>query len=213
MPITHASVGTELTQAEFEATSLHQISLPGGLHHGMIKGATYNRRYTAMIISSALGTAGVGAVANALRVLPFIPPLSITADRICCNCTTLYAGGKIRLGIYADNGSLYPGTLLIDSGDITCDAAGFKDITISLAMTGGTLYWIGYVVNGITTLAFSKIAVSTTPAVTGVSAANPPVVGMGWTVAHTYAALPNPYTVGGTILVNIAEILVAIRAA
>lgn len=212
MPITHKSVGTELFQAEFEASDSHQIILPG-LLYGMIKGATYNRRYTAMNQAVALGTAGVGAAANALRVLPFIPPMDITADRICCNCTTLFSGGKIRLGIFADNGSLYPGALLVDSGDITCDAAGFKDVTISQVLVGGTLYWIGYVVNGVTTLAFSKIAAGTTPSIMGVTAANPPVVGIGWTVAHTYGALPNPYTAGGTVLVQIAEILVAIRAA
>jgi hypothetical protein len=212
MPIQHATVGAELTQAEFEAAALHQILLPG-LLYGLIKGATYDRRYTAMDQAVALGTAGVGAAANALRVLPFIPPMDITADRICCNCTTLYSGGKIRLGIYADNGSLYPGARLIDSGDIACDAAGFKDVTISQALAGGTLYWIGYVVNGITTLAFSKIAAGTTPSIMGVSAANPPVVGMGWTVAHTYGALPNPYTAGGTVLTQVTEILVAIRAA
>lgn len=212
MDIKHQSVGIELTQAEFEDTSLHIITLPG-LLYGFIKGATYNRRYTAMNQAVALGTAGVGATANALRVLPFIPPMDITADRICCNCTTLYSGGKIRLGIFADNGSLYPGALLVDSGDIACDAAGFKDVTISQALVGGALYWIGYVVNGITTLAFSKIAAGTTPSIMGVSAANPPVVGMGWTVAHTYGALPNPYTAGGTVLVQVAEILVAVRAA
>jgi hypothetical protein len=140
--------------------------------------------------------------------------MDMTADRLCCWISTLLAGNNIKLGIYADNGSLYPGALLADSGALDTSVAGIKDVTISVTMVGGQLYWIGYVLNTITTLALRKLAIGAYIPIMGLSTASPPVWGIGWTVAHTFAnALPNPYTAGGSVLAAVADVIVAIRAA
>jgi hypothetical protein len=187
------------------------LSVPG-LCYGLIKDAIIDRRYPAGAgNTSALGTAGVGAVANALRVFPFIPPMDVTADILCCWISTLLAGNNIKLGIWSANGVLYPSTLLA-SGEIDTSTTGLKNIVVSVVMTAGNLYWIGYVLNTVTTLAFRKLAVGAYISLMGLSSASTPVYGIGWTVAHTYAnALPNPYTPGGTILAAITDMVVAIR--
>jgi hypothetical protein len=139
--------------------------------------------------------------------------MDMTADRVCCWISTLLAGNNIKLGIYADDESLYPGVLLADSGALDTSVAGIKDVTISVAMIGGQLYWIGYVLNTITTLSLRKLAIGAYIPIMGLSSASTPVWGIGWTVAHTFAnALPNPYTAGGTVLAAAAEIMVAVRA-
>lgn len=185
-----------------------------GLHYGIIKGSTLNRYYPAGANNTvALGTAGVGAAANALRVFPFIPPMGITAERLACWVSTLLAGNNIKLGIWANGTNLYPSTLLA-SIELNTGTAGLREGTISVAMTAGNLYWMGYVLNTITTLAFRKLAVSAYASIMGLSNASTPVQGIGWTRAHTYAnTLPNPYTAGGTVLAVVADLIIAIRAA
>jgi len=212
MPIIHASVGTELTQAEFESSTLHVMTLMG-VQPGIITGATLDRRYPAGAQNIlALATAGVGVEANYLRVFPFIPPRAITVDRLCCWVSTLLAGNNIKLGIFDDNAG-YPGVLRVDSGPIDTSTATIKDITVSVSMIGGQIYWMGYVLNTITTLALRKLALGAYLSHLGLSIANPPVWGMGWRVAHTFAnALPNPYTAGGAIIAAANDVIVAVRA-
>jgi len=211
MPIKHNTVGSELTQEEFEDVALHAIDL-AGLLYGFRKGATDNRRYSYNISALALGTAGVGAQANFLRVFPFIPPATIDIDRICCWVSTLLAGDNVKLCIYEDGDNLYPGALVVDSGAIDTSTTGMKEVTINAQLTGGKLYWMGYVLNTITTLAFRKFAVGARLPILGLSAAATPQHGIGWTVGHTFANnLPSTYPGGGTIIAASNDLIVAVR--
>ncbi|MBS3938761.1 MAG: hypothetical protein KGZ50_09370 [Peptococcaceae bacterium] len=94
--------------------------------------------YHAGITASALSSLAVSA--NNLDILPFYVPVTQTFDRIAINVTTL-AAGNARLGIYADTGAVYPGTLVFDAGVVTTGTAGIRALTISLVLAPG-LYWL-----------------------------------------------------------------------
>lgn len=69
-------------------------------------------------------------------------------DRIGCEVTTGgESGSTIRLGIYADNGFQYPGSLVLDAGTVTGDTIAIKEINISQLLQPG-LYWMGGCIQG-----------------------------------------------------------------
>lgn len=55
------------------------------------------------------------------------------------------AGSVLRLGIYGDDGTGYPGALVLDAGTIAGDSATVQEITVAFTLTPG-LYWVGGVV-------------------------------------------------------------------
>lgn len=195
-------------------TALHSHAGGGGTpEHGLMfgirTGSTDNRRYPAGAIGATAITTGA-AVVNVLRVLPFIPPTAMTADQISCYVSTLLAG-KVRLGIYANGTNLYPSARLADSGELDTGTTGIKDAAINVAMTAGTLYWIGYCANAAAT--YRALAVGSLAPILGLLNATTPTWGIGWTVAYTYAALPANYPGSATILAGASVPIVAVRAA
>jgi hypothetical protein len=92
-------------------------------------------------------TAGVGT----LRLSPWVVTQALSIDRIGAEVTVVGdAGSKVRLGIYADNGNLYPGTLVLDAGQIAGDSATVQELTVSQVLAAG-VYWIGGAVQSVTT--------------------------------------------------------------
>lgn len=86
-----------------------------------------------------------------LRLYPWIVTRSCTLDRLGGDITVIGdAASTVRLGIYADNGSFYPGSLVLDAGTISGNSATLQTITISQALSPG-VYWIGGAVQGVTT--------------------------------------------------------------
>src|SRR5262245_18042408 len=67
--------------------------------------------------------------------LPFYLPAGIIVNRIGIQVTAGAAGALVRLGIYADSGFGYPGTLLADGGQVDASTNGAKEATISLPIT------------------------------------------------------------------------------
>lgn len=86
-----------------------------------------------------------------LRVAEFHLGVTSTAIRIGCEITIVGAAGAlVRLGIWNDNGSAYPGTLLLDAGTVDgtiLTSTTARELTISQAMPLGP-YWLGAVVQG-----------------------------------------------------------------
>lgn len=90
-------------------------------------------------VTGTSATLGVGT----LRVVPWVVHAPITMTRIGGEITSAgEAGSKLRLGIWADNGSCYPGSLILDAGTIAGDSATVQEITISQSLARG-LYWVG----------------------------------------------------------------------
>lgn len=86
-----------------------------------------------------------------LRVAPWVVNFPLRITRLGAEVTaTGDVGSKIRLGIYADNGSTYPGTLVLDAGQIAGDSATVQELTIDVTLVAG-LYWVGGVLQSVTT--------------------------------------------------------------
>ncbi len=133
---------------------------------------------------------------NAIDALPFIVPVSHNFDRIAINVTTAVAG-NCRLGIYADNGDVYPGALILDAGEVNTGTTGVKEIIIAQNLAF-ELCWLARIFNA-------------QPSIQGVPEASIiPIIGMdaslsgrpavGWRKNYTYGALPNPFPTGGSML-------------
>lgn len=124
-------------------TSRNNLSVSGGANipsfYPLLDGTKYY-----------LNNAGSGFSALSLGyhyVYPVVFEKNITITKIAVHITTAAASSTFRLGVYQDNGSLYPGTLLSDSGDISSATTGLKSYTFSpsaLSLAKG-IYWYGIV--------------------------------------------------------------------
>lgn len=97
------------------------------------------------------GSATSSALGNGtLRLAPWLVDRAITIDRIGGEITSIGdAGSKLRLGIYSDDGSGYPGALVLDAGQIAADSATVQELACNLTLQPG-LYWIGAAVQSVT---------------------------------------------------------------
>jgi hypothetical protein len=84
------------------------------------------------------------AVNESLRCYPLYIPRPVTLSRIGLEVVTAgQAGSRIRLGIYNDDGSFYPGSLLLDAGTIDGASTTVQEIIISQAVGQGTI-WLAF---------------------------------------------------------------------
>ncbi len=150
--------------------------------------------YPIMISTSTLAVS-----ANTLYAIPFICGTEDRiADRIAMNATTGSAGNA-RLGIYDDTGNLYPNNLILDAGTVDTTSAGVKTITISQTLYADKLYWLAIVLNATPILrALGNTSIFHPLGITSTLG----VMNTQWSVAFTYAALPNPFTSEGSILTS-----------
>jgi len=159
---------------------------------------------TAAVNQLAPGT--VAQVANTLRASPLWIRKTVTFVAFRLEVTTLVAATTCRLGLYTDNGSGYPSTLVTNSDVGTIDTAttGVKTSTFSSAITlTPGLYWIAWNSNGAATV--RSIAVGAIDSTLGSNPAGGATsTYTAWTVALTYGALPSTFTGGGTLLTNTA---------
>jgi len=80
------------------------------------------------------------------RVFPVFFSSAVTLTRIGAEVTGAgEANSVVRLGIYNDNGTGFPGTVLLDAGTIDGTSATIQEITISQAVPAG-LFWMCAVV-------------------------------------------------------------------
>jgi hypothetical protein len=95
---------------------------------------------------SALSPVSTGAPTfGTMRGTPLHLAGACTADRIGLEVTTGAASSTVRLGIYAEDATTgLPGSLLLDAGTIDSTTTGFKELTISQALSPGR-YWLAAV--------------------------------------------------------------------
>lgn len=90
--------------------------------------------------------AGIGGATTFTNQRQFFTPFHVqkaTAfNQIMVNCTVIgNSTAVVRLGIYNDNGSGTPGTLVVDGGTVAVDATtGQKTVTINQTLAG--FYWL-----------------------------------------------------------------------
>lgn len=177
------------------------------------KGSTLNQWYSSPNTGTAL-TTGAGTV-NVLRAIPFIVSKVMTVDQMEINVTTVGAGGtgNARVGIYADNGNNYPGVLVVDAGAAVTTSTGVKAFTTGMPVVlDPGLYWLAYVHDNATTAPTMRaFAVASLLPVLGYASTLPTNAQFGWSVAFTYAALPNPFTAGGAAITAVPIWAVYVR--
>ena len=140
---------------------------------------------------AAGGGATAVITANRLYAYPFSVPVTTTFDRIAIQVTTA-AAGSARLGIYADNGAIYPGALILDAGTVNTGTTGTKEIEISQSLSPG-LYWLVFVTNAGPTFGGIDISHSYAP----LGHANPYVAGDNlWAKDYTFNSLPASFPDG-----------------
>lgn len=150
--------------------------------------------------------------ANRLYALPFILPKSITLDRIGIRLTSTAAGKFLRLGIYLDDGNLYPQALALDSGALPC-TSGIQSAIINYVATP-PLIWLALLFEG------TPIVSTFQPSlVLNILGSDNTLAGSIAALYHAqaYGALPNPFPVAAPVLVmaNVAalwDILVRLSA-
>ena len=150
----------------------------------------------------------VSATADTLYAVPFLVARDMTVDRIAIYVATLAAGKSARLGIYRDGTNLYPGDLLLDAGEVSVASSGLKAITIDQALTKG-IYWLAIVSDGAPVIRAAAFTVQTVLGLgVGFGATDPQT---GWSVSYTYAALPDPFTAGGSFTTQHNKFLICLR--
>jgi hypothetical protein len=124
------------------AVSLAKLSAPQ-VYGYLATGNYYYATGSFNVTTSA--THGVGT----LRLQPWFVPNACTLAKIGAEVTSAGdSGSLVRLGIYADDGTGFPGQLVLDAGTIAGDSATVQEISISLSIRPG-MYWIGGAVQSV----------------------------------------------------------------
>lgn len=178
-----------------------------------IKGASNDRRFAAGDIAGDSKTTGTIA-ANTLVAMPFLVPVAQTFDIITINVTTVGAGSSARVGIYKDNGSLYPGALHFGSGSIDTSTGTVKDTTITAALQTfpSGLYWLAYVCSATAPVIRCQNMQQCLPFLGTGSGAGNVAPAVGYTVAFTFAAMPDPFTAGATYITGAPVPTITLRS-
>jgi len=186
------------------ADILPSVNFGNDISSYRISGAAADRWYTIPI--EGAGLSAIAIIANSLSAIPFVTPKTITLDRIAVNVTIGAALSNIRLGIYIDNGNVYPGALILDAGTVSSAVAGVKTIVINQQLNKNSLYWLVLLSDGIPTIRSALSA----PIINMLGFDNtlPATMGASYSLAFAYAPLPNPFPTGATFLGAAALIFV-----
>lgn len=119
-------------------------------------------QYICLDGQSSLGTSASQVNGN-MRLAPFYIYSTISIARLGLEVTVVGdAGSKLRIGIYADSGSGWPGALALDAGQVAGDSATSQEIVLgsALALVPGW-YWAGSATQSVSTTAPTFRAVNT----------------------------------------------------
>jgi hypothetical protein len=131
------SNGTVLTADSAETTGM-KWATASATDASRVPGQT--PRSGAYIALGGTGTASPGM--GTLRAYRLDLAASGTADRIGIEITTSAASSTVALAIHNHDASTgLPGTVLLDAGTVDSTSTGFKEITISQALSAGS-YWL-----------------------------------------------------------------------
>lgn len=136
--------------------------------------------------STLLSTAGT------MLASPKFIPAAVTLDRLGAEVSTIGdVGSKVRLGIYADDGTMRPGALVLDAGTINGDSATAQTITISQTLNRGW-YWFAMVSQVVTTTSptWRTLSIPSEPIAIDVGSSAPTNGCLSYSVAGVTGALP-----------------------
>jgi hypothetical protein len=134
-----------------------------------------------------------------LTATPYFTGRGGTLDRIAINCQGAGDGtSRVRLGIYgmSSETNMYPGALLVDSGELDTSTTGIKSATISLALPANSVVWLACLANTSAPMpqvrggSYIAHMASAASGFDSTLIADPKI---HWEAAVTYGALPDPY--------------------
>ncbi len=148
-------------------------------------------------------------VVDILYAFPLIVARDMTIDRLAIDVQILAAGAGARLGIYNDE-DCAPSTLLIDAGIVSVAAAAPAEVVINQQLRKG-IYWVALVSDGAPTLScINENALSHN--LLGLNAGDFGYYYTGYSIAHAYGALPDPFGAGALYLEDMIKIAVRIAS-
>jgi len=161
------------------------------------KGSTRNRWYGSGITCATTTTQGVSA--NTLYAWPFIVSERLTITDIQASVGTGVSATSFRIGIYADDGTCYPGSLLYGTSSLssaTSSTIRTETLTSSITIDPG-LYWLSIISDG--TPVFKAWNTGSIPLILGWDASmtgTQPI--RGFQVSHSFGALPSTFDAGAS---------------
>lgn len=148
-----------------------------------LKGA--NNRYHQYNDNISASTTGALTI-NVIRTVDFDVEFPCTLADLVVEITTGTSGNE-RIGVWADDGTGYPGLLLYDSGDIAITAPAVKTVSPGLLLTPGK-YHKGYITDTANThRAIGAISLKANigyPSTLGVN-----TMGVCWSASQAYGSL------------------------
>ncbi|KKL88306.1 hypothetical protein LCGC14_1926060 [marine sediment metagenome] len=155
-----------------------------------------------------------GLSVNRLYALPFyMPAMPNFMDEIAIEVSTINVGGagNARLGVYDDNGSLYPGKLIKDAGTVITGLLGPHITTVNESTPRG-LKWLVLVVDIAVELRLTGLLQSAGSwAMLGTGPGGPGPPRIGYRAAFTYAPLPILYPSGATKVGSIPLVYISFK--
>ena len=152
-------------------------------------------------VMASAAPANVNIFSNALVASPLWVPGTHSVDRIGVEVTSA-AGGNARLGIYASGSDGNPGSLVLDAGAVSTSTTGGKELTISQSLSGGTKYWLVYVLDA--TIGFRGWSSwGGSPYGQPTLAATDGVDGPAMYYTYTYGALPSTYSLASVTKLSV----------
>lgn len=181
-------------------TSINELSPP---FFRTLSSGSVDRWYPASSWSAATLSSGGSAAANKMRAFPIIFASGRTVSDVAFNVLALVAGSEVRLGIYEDNGSCYPGDLYIDFGAVSSATTGVKTITgLSTTLTNEVLLWAVCWQSG--NISARSVSSSSFFPILGTSNTLSTDLGVGWESTQTLtpgvSVLPSTFPVGASTL-------------
>jgi hypothetical protein len=186
-----AEKGSRLTPTEMDA---NLQALQDGVNATLVAAPAYvTGRYYRPALAYNVSNAVLST--GSTWFAPFFVSDPVTFTKIGARLITGAAGGLLRLGVWKDNGSGAPGTLVVDSGTLTCETASNNTdreaTALSIVLTRGW-YWLGWESNMDLTVQWFSCLHSDA---TGGSTSNA-VVGEVIYGAHTFGAFASSPTAG-----------------
>lgn len=146
-----------------------------------------------MVGSDPLSTSG--HTANILRAMPLVLTGTYNVNQIALRVTTGVAASSAWLGIYSDAG-IYPASLLASVNVSTVSTGMIAGLVSGLLASG--LYWLAVVTSHAPTV--RTLALSSCWPILGI-VGDVTTPGVGWSVAHTFGALPAVFPAGAVPIV------------
>lgn len=146
---------------------------------------------------NAYYVSSVAVVADTLYAYPYVVVRTMTIDRIAIYVAT-GVSGKARLGIYNTGTNLYPGTLLLDAGEVDVTSSTLVAATVSQQLTKGVYFFV--LVSNVAPDLHGGNTNRGGITILGQNIANFGQTYAGWSVSFSYAALPDPFPAGGSLI-------------